>query len=228
MSKILIVDLRKDHIKTAPENSMLLYELDSMMLYAKYAQSVHFFTNRLVSKIENYITACFMSDIPVILHMNNYVFHDNGAIVHIQSLKKDCCENMALAELLQKTWALIAKNSIPLKVVQHIDDYLPQDKLRMYDIELGCQCLPLVKMNTYKPTDLQRAKWGVEDKNFAFSHKPKLRYEYRITLYDKLLAWLALNFYLTNDFEPLYIPNEPVTPVSACDIEDQYKYNAMI
>lgn len=210
-----------NHTSGVTASAVILPQLENSMPYVKRTDKICIVCRGVSRKIMNYITAFLMDMHPVVLYCEKGVFFDEQALMHASEVLAERFENFKIDELLSRTWKLIVDNAIPMDVVRNIDVHLPLSMLSMYDIQLGVTELPIVKMNTYKPTDLQRKDWGVADKQFMFSkERAQTKYEYTTTLYDKLVAYLQLQFYVRNGIEPLYtteeLDSQPVAPYSAC------------
>lgn len=222
--KDLYIDLI-NHKEGVTANAVILPLLENCMAYAKRTDKICIVTRGVNRKIMNYITAFLMDMHPVVLYCNQGVFYNEQALMHASEIVAEKFESYKFNELLSRTWKLILDNEIPMHVVRDIDIHIPLNMLAMYDIQVGVTELPIVKMNTYKPTDLQRKEWGVSDKDFVFSKdRAQLKYEYTTTLYDKLIAWLQLQYYTKHGIAPLFTfedveRTELVTPYSAtCDL----------
>lgn len=222
--KTLYIDL-VSHKQGVTADAVILPTLEGSMLYARRTNHVVIMTKGITRKVYDYLTAYTLNGNSITLYTDKGVFTDGQALTHASEIIAEKIERFYDNELLQRTWKLILDNNIPLEVVRHIDDYIPLDKLSQYDIQLGQTIRPSVKRSTYKPTDLQRKEWGVNDKDFMFTkEKAQCRYDYVISLYDKLIAWLQLQYYTQNNIPPLYTPEETeraqaITPYSAmCDL----------
>ena len=212
------------------ENSMpyVKRQLENNMPYDKRTNKICIMCHGVSRKIMNYIIAFLMNERTVVLYCDKGVFFDEQALLHTSEVLAERFEDLKLDELSSRTWKLIIDNAIGMDVVRNIDAHIPKDLLSMYDIQLGVTELPVVKMNTYKPTDLQRKQWGITDKELVFSkNRAQTKYEYTTTLYDKLVAYLQLQFYMHNGIEPLYtmeeLDNQQVTPYSACAESNAYE-----
>lgn len=202
MGKYLIIDLtlKENDIMRTPESAIGLRSLDGSTEWAKRADSVHIFTKNLTKKLSNYLIAYSLMDKPIKLYFKDFIYEDEKAI----GACKDACNyralDYALANERKRTWELIRDYNIPMEIVANIDDHLNHELLNEYDITIGESLILYEKMNTYKPTDLQREEWGVSDEHFVFS-KPhsKLSYRTESTLADKLTAYIALQYYICND-----------------------------
>lgn len=161
------------------------------------------FANRCTAKIVTLMDTMDMMNIPYTLYSKGQVLNDSNAKLWASTDVREWFENKEISDLEYSTKSLIIKNRIPKAIWQHIDDYLDYEELFNYGITLSVQVLPVVKMNTYKPTDLQRSEWGIKDKAFAFcKEKAQCRYISETTLYDKLIAWLTLEYYKKEGIEP--------------------------
>lgn len=226
--KEIFIDL-VSHKTAVTSSAVVLPSLEGSAIYTKRCNSFTIISKGVSKEISNYTLAYLLQGANVRLLCDKGLFRNEEIISHISAVQANRYEDFKLDELLQKTWNLIVKNNIPLDVVRNIDLYIPADKLSQYDIQLGQTELPVIKMNTYKPTDLQRKDWGVADKSFAFSKtKTQYKYQYTTTLYDKLIAWLQLKFYTENNIAPLYTTEEIqcaelVTPYSAVAEENYYE-----
>ena len=218
--KEIFIDL-VSHKTAVTSSAVVLPSLEGSAIYTKRCNSFTIISKGVSKEISNYTLAYLLQGANVRLLCDKGLFRNEEIISHISAVQANRYEDFKLDELLQKTWNLIVKNNIPLDVVRNIDLYIPADKLSQYDIQLGQQELPVVKMNTYKPTDLQRKDWNIKDEDFIFSkQRAEYKYKYTTTLYDKLVAWLQLKFYIENGIEPLYTLEEVeekalVTPYSA-------------
>ena len=226
--KDLYIDLI-NHTEGVTASAVILPQLENSTLYAKRTDKICIVTKGVTKKTMNYIIAFLLDAHPVTLFCERGVFYDEQALAHVSEVIAERFEDYRLNELLARTWELIIDNNIPMEVVRNIDLHIPARLLSMYDISLGVTELPFVKMNTYKPTDLQRKDWGIADKKFMFSKdRAQVQYKYITTLYDKLIAWLQLQFYINNGIEPLYTLEEEeraelVTPYSAACTLNAYE-----
>lgn len=225
--KDLYIDL-VNHTQGVTNSAVILPQLENSMPYVKRTDKICVMCKGVSKKIKNYITAFIMNGHEVILYCNKGIFYNEQALTHISEVIASRYEDFKDNELLSNTWNLIIKNHIPMDVVKNIDAHIPVDMLSMYDIQLGQTEVPVVKMNTYKPTDLQRKDWQVADKDFMFSKdSAKIKTVYKTTLYNKLIAYLQLQYYIQNGIEPLYtmeeLNQEPVTPYCAYTEENLYE-----
>lgn len=222
--KTLYIDL-VTHKQGVTASAVILPALEGSMLYARRTDTVVVMAKGITRKLYDYLTAYVLNGNMITLYTDKGVFFGNQALTHASEIMAEKLEQYYDTELLQRTWKLIIDNNIPLEVVRHIDDYIPMDKLSQYDIQLGQTIRPSVKRSTYKPTDLQRKEWGINDASFMFTkERAQCRYDYVVSLYDKLIAWLQLHYYIQNNIPPLYTLEEiekmqTVTPYSAmCEI----------
>lgn len=228
MSKLLYVDrVSKKHIVT--DSVVVLPDFEGSTRYAERAESVTIISHGVSKSMMNYTLAYMRIGKEVRLFCDAGVFYNEEITAHISARWEERLETGELDKLSRRTWELIKENHIPIEVVRNIDCFLPTEQLSMYDIQIGQTVLPVVKMNTYKPTDLERKEWGVSDAGLAFSkERAKHRYTYTATLYDKLIAWLQLTYYIAHGIAPLYTHEETrraeyVTPYSATVIANQYE-----
>lgn len=138
---------------------------------------------------------------------NGFTYVGKALQDHFQYAKCNLIAYFDNEELRYKTEKLINDYRISRKVIENIDTYLPQEELAEYGLDIGYQLLRKETMNTYTPTDLQRTEWNVE-KGFTFSHADRMKYFYKQTLYDKLITYLSLNFYIENDLPRDYTKEE--------------------
>ena len=178
-------------------------------------------------------------DIDIIYHWQDRLLKNEQTIsVLTYALCGQAIESN-LKELQFKTKKLIIENNISAEVIINIDSYT--ERFRSCHIEIGQSLVLVEKKSTYKPTDLERKQWGINDKDFAFSNSGKCRYIYQTTLYDKLVAYLEYKFISDNAIkfeeswqtlteltrttiaETLKACNRDYTiPLSACEAPDNY------
>lgn len=228
MKQLFIDLLNKGDIEVSL-NAVTIHDLNGCMLYAKRASRVIVHA-RPSREVLNYLIAFDLSDIEYhFIDSKVNIFSGKRAIAHVSECVAYNAERFALEELSRKTWQLIISQNIPARVYEDIDSYIPFDMLSMYDIQLSQQLLPVTKMSTYKPTDLQRKEWSIADENFMFSkERASTKFVYTTTLYDKLLAYLQLKFYKEHGIEPLYTHKdvevaELITPYSAVSEQNAYE-----
>ena len=216
--KDLIIDLSKKHMYPIYE-TVVLYELKNSMAYVDRTKKVDVYTVIITKELENHLFIWHMKEYQVNLYYRDFLYTTPEAINNlIGTIRANQVASYAEQELRYRTSKLIVDNKIPHEVVADIDAHLPLEELTRWDITIGQQVLPIIKQTTYKPTDLQRKEWGVSDPDFVFNkEREQVKSVYQVTLYDKLVAWLQLQYYYT-----LITVAEPpqdgiIFPVSNCD-----------
>ena len=147
-------------------------------------------------KLLNYLLWFDSQDIEVQYHWQGSIILTKKAIEVLTCTLCGQAIESNLRELQFKTKKLILENSIPTEVIINIDNYT--ERFRSCHIEIGQSLVLVEKASTYKPTDLERKQWGINDTEYAFSNNGKCRYTYQTCLYDKLLAYLEWKYISDN------------------------------
>lgn len=176
----------------------------------------------------------------------NILYHWQGSLLKngqaVACLSYNLCGQAIesnLAELQFKTKKIIIENKIPADIIINIDNYT--ERFRSCHIEIGTSLVLVEKTSTYKPTDLERKQWGINDKDYAFSNNGKCKYIYQTTLYDQLVAYLEYRYISDNaiKFEESWqtltelsqlavmetlknCGRDYTVPLSACEPKDNY------
>lgn len=199
-TKTLLINL-KDKYNCRTENTVTIYTLQGSTDYVKRAKNVIIDTNSITKKLQNYILAYSLQCIEeiVLIHgERTFVGYDSIENYISYILTNRAIEYQSTRERKQ-VYDIIKTYKIPMEVVANIDDYLNTELLQAYDITLGQTTLLCEQRDTYKPTDLQRKEWQINDKDFAFSsNKAKAKYKDFTTLKDKLVAYITLDYYISN------------------------------
>ena len=190
-------------------------------------------------KLLNYLLWFDSQDIDIIYHWQGRLLKNEQAIsVLTYALCGQAIESN-LKEIAFKTKKLIIENNITSDVIVNIDNYA--ERFHSCHIEIGESLVLVEKTSTYRPTDLERKQWGINDTEYAFSNNGKCRYTYQTCLYDKLLAYLEWKYISDNAItfkeswqtlteltqlaiaETLKACNRDYTvPLSACEAQDNF------
>lgn len=147
-------------------------------------------------KLLNYLLWFDSQDIEVQYHWQGDLLENGQAIACLSHSLCGQAINSNLKEIAFKTKKLIIENNITPDIILNIDNYA--ERFRNCHIEIGTSLVLIEKTSTYKPTDLERKQWGINDTEYAFSNNGKCKYTYQTCLYDKLLAYLEWK-YITNN-----------------------------
>ena len=210
MKKDLIINLTKV-AREQKENTVIITEI--IFPYIDRAGNVTVYLDNVTRKISNLLYVALMRNENITFVYRNIVMSTEEFFSHASYVIKNRQIEFELKELSEKTTKLIFENRIPSSIVKNIDIILDYAVLNQYGIVVGQQDLSYMKMTTYHPNDMQAWKWGISDKDFSFSKTTEqTKVQYTTTLYDKLVAWLQLTYFITNDFEPDFIPEneEPI------------------
>lgn len=191
-----------------------LAELDGSKAFAERTDTVVVVTDRITKKLYNYIQSYNL--LPNLEHL---ILVYRGRVLQgfdeIESfvtpiLLNRLIENESRQER-QELYHIQKEFNVPMEILINIDDYLSTELLNAYDITVGTTNQMYEKSNVYRPTDLQRKEWGITDEHFSFSrNKAKRGIRNVVTLKDKLLAYVTLQYYIDNGIiDPMY--NETTT-----------------
>lgn len=207
--------MKKNTVTATSENEVVVIGTQSMFNCMNYAHG------DIVIHTDSFVNAKDLKALKVLYYIGenpDIIMHGSDGvrvvsldwvINHMTVHNNRIAINRELNALRLRTYNLIKDNNIPMSVVSHIDDHLPSDLLSLYEIEIGGQLLLQESMSTYHPTEVQRNAWGVSDRDFSFTPvMPKMKYTVTTTLYDKLVAWLQLQYFIKADVP---IPYKPPT-----------------
>lgn len=206
MKDKLVINLSKrDNFITLDETTATIDFLENSILYVKRAKEVHIIAENINKTLRNHITQYKIScpDLEIItLKYFDKVFAgyeqiENFFATVTTTRATNNCESKARWDA---EW-IRTRFNIDKEIAEHIDDYLNTELLSAYDITIGTSMTLVEKKNTYKPTDLERKEWNINDSDFAFSHDDKLVYRYIPTYEDKLQAYATLMYYIQNGLD---------------------------
>ena len=197
----------------------------------------------IISKPSKKLLNCMLwfdsQNIDMLYHWQGDLLENGQAIACLShSLCGQAIESN-LKEIAFKTKKLILENNITPNIILNIDNYA--ERFHSCHIEIGESLVLVEKTSTYRPTDLERKQWGINDTEYAFSNNGKCRYTYQTCLYDKLLAYLEYKYIIDNAIrfeenwqtlteltrstiaETLKACNRDYTvPLSACEAQDNF------
>lgn len=195
--------------------------------------------SRPSKKLLNILLWFDSQDIEILYHWQGGLLENEKAIEILTYTLCGQAINSNLKEIAFKTKKLIIENNITPDVIINIDNYA--ERFSSCHIEIGESLVLVEKTSTYRPTDLERKQWGINDTEYAFSNNGKCRYTYQTTLYDKLVAYLEYRFISNNAIqfienwqtltelsqlaiaETLKACNRDYTvPLSACEPQDNF------
>lgn len=200
MAKMLIINLvNKNDCEL--ENTCTIHTLQGSTDYVKRAENVVIYTKSITKKLNNYLLAYSLLGVDDIMLLHGQrVLSGYDKIENYISyvLTNRNIEYQSTRERKQ-VYSIIKDFHIPMEVVANIDDYISHELLQAYDITIGSTTLLCEKRDTYHPTDLQRKEWKISDKDFSFvSNRAKATYKDFVTLKDKLIAYITLQYYMDN------------------------------